>query len=87
MATDNLTFTQHMAAIEAVHRTRAMWAAREAKRELRHTVRVKFITHIVVCVLSTLLCMELVSLTPAIFALVQSVNGFGIEFLDRILKF
>lgn len=81
------TYTQHFASAEAVHRTRTMWAAHEAKRLRRRDAVRKFWLHCVVALLGTVVCMALVHLNVELFTALQGSTQFAIEFLDRFFQF
>lgn len=75
------------AGLEAVHRTRAMWAASEAKRQ-RHADAVrKFWLHCTVAFIGTVVCMALVHLNVELFTALQGSTQFVVEFVDRTFQF
>ena len=75
------------AGLEAIHRTRAMWAAREASRQRRIDTIRKFWLHCIVAAVGTVVCMALVHLNVELFTALQGSTQFIVEFVDRTYQF
>jgi hypothetical protein len=75
------------AGLEALHRTRAMWAAHETQRQRRSDARRKVWLHCIVAALGTLMCMLLVHINVEVFTVLQGSTQFVVEFVDRAFQF
>jgi hypothetical protein len=75
------------AGLEALHRTRAMWAAREAQRQRHSDARRKVWLHCVVAFFGTIMCMLLVHINVELFTALQGSTQFIVEFVDRFFQF